>query len=242
MDDLVFLHARYHQGNVGPVGAYLYAVLAVAVAGQASGAVNNVVILLCQSALAAIDGAGVRELEQVICQYLAHNCLCGHLAVPDSLNNRGWPVQAVAGHVHALHAGFQGVLVYLGTSSAVQGNAAFLIECARNLLAHGCDNSVGRNGHDLVRLHYASASALVYVAQDHLPAVQGFVFQLNRRQKLGKFHAVLHCHYQFFLVGRHEASGPSVYQRNLLNARVPLGCPCRIHGSVSAADDNHVFT
>ena len=136
-------------------------------------------IFLGQPALALIDGFCVRELKQVLCQGLSDDGFCCHLAVPDSFHYRGGTVQAVAGNIDILHRSLQCLLVHLGTSSAVQNNAAVLVECARYLFAYSGNYGVGRHFHYLVSLHHAAASACVDISQYHSLTVQDAIFQLH---------------------------------------------------------------
>ena len=237
----MLLHARYTDGDIRPVRTGLHAVLADAGTSEAPAALFPVFPAAVQTAFPSVDRILIGLRFKISDDLFSDHCTGRLQRIADALDHGCRAAHTIAHDVYPGAAGFTGFFVYNGTSAVIYADAAGFIKCGRHALAHCGDHGVRRDLFLFPGLHHAPSAGRVIVAQLHHFAEKPAVLQLHRRQQFHELYAVLHCHDQFFLIRRHVALRPSVYQIRVLHALRAFRRSGCIHGGISAADDDNIF-
>ena len=116
------------------------------------------------------------------------------------------------------------------------------VKIAIHLFTERCNNSITENFTFFTGRYRFPPSGGICITQLHHFTYQLTVFQRHRSQQRLEEHTVFHRFLQLAQVRRHVGNIAAVNDGNILHPIDPFRCPCRIHGSVSGADNNNMFS
>ena len=242
MDDLRHPFSGHAHRRVGPVRADVRAHLAHGRAAETAGALLRAAVRAERSLLPEVRGRIFLHVRaDTALETAAGNGRGGLLRVRDALHDRGRAGLAVAHRIESGNGGHK-ILIYDHPASFIEGAACVPEERGVHALPYRTDHGIRGQTDLLSRLHRRTTAGRVRLPEradrtDELP-----VPYAHRGEQLAELHAVVQRHLQFLLVRRHIALRAPVDQGDLLHAGNALRCPRGVHGGVSSADDDHLFS
>ncbi len=107
-------------------------------------------------------------------------------------------------------------------------------------LADGGDHRRGIDKDRVARWHRRAAPGGVRLAEPHHVAGKLPVVQRIGSEQLQELDAIFECHHELFLVSRHIATGTTIDEPHMLNARDALRRSGDVHSRVAATDDDDI--